>query len=131
MKKILFSALFLMFGLAALAQPAFEFEATEHDFGEIQEGTKAKHVFEFTNTGNEPLVISSVRASCGCTTPKWPKEPVMPGETAQLEAVFNSSGRVGRFVKTISITANTSEPTTRVMIKGVVLRAEPSGAGTP
>ena len=126
MKRFTLTICGILIGLLAYAQPVFEFEASEHDFGEIQEGTKARQVFKFTNTGDKPLTIMSVKASCGCTTPKWPKEPIMPGETAEIEAVFNSSGRVGRFVKTVSITANTVEPITKLMIKGVVLRAEPA-----
>jgi hypothetical protein len=94
----------------------------EHDFGNIQEGVQAEYVFAFKNTGNAPIVISDVRASCGCTTPEWTREPIMPGETGSIKAVYNSANRPGTFFKTITITSNASEPSYRLNIKGNVIQ---------
>ncbi|MEN7546597.1 DUF1573 domain-containing protein [Rapidithrix thailandica] len=106
------------------AQGDFKFEATEHDFGQILEGELAKHTFKFENIGNAPIVISAVRASCGCTTPDWPKEPVMPGETANIQVVFNSKHRPGNFYKSITITSNAKSPSMVLKIRGFVIREE-------
>ena len=81
----------------------FKFEKEVHDFGNVKEGTQAEYVFKFTNIGKEPLVITNVQASCGCTTPKWTKEPVKPGETGQVTAIYNSKGRPGNFNKAVTI----------------------------
>ncbi len=107
--------------------PVFEFDAKVHDFGEVPEGPKYEHVFNFTNNGKEPLIISNVRASCGCTTPSWPREPVLPGASSSIKAIYNSKGRPGKFNKSITITSNASTPTTVVYIKGTVKKEEPVG----
>jgi hypothetical protein len=83
--------------------PSISFAKKEHDFGKIIMGPKASIVFSFTNNGNEPVVLTDVKASCGCTTPKWPTEPIAPGATAQIEAVYDTNGRPGYFEKTITV----------------------------
>lgn len=108
-----------------------EFEKDTHDFGDINEGDDAQVDFVFTNTGKEDIVISNVKASCGCTTPFWSKEPVAPGETGKITAKYNTNGKSGRFNKPITITYNSkTNPTKRIFIKGNVL---PKGtkAGVP
>lgn len=126
--KILFFSAMLAGQLPGLnAQARFEFNETSHDFGEVQEGTKAVHEFVFKNIGDGPLIISNVRASCGCTTPFWTKEPVLPGKTGVITASFNSQNRPGAFNKSISIISNTTEPNKVLYIKGMVLR--PGNAG--
>ena len=97
-----------------------KFEKVEHNFGKIVEGTQATVTFTFTNTGTEPLVLNSVRASCGCTTPKWTKEPVAPGATGQITAIYNSQGRPGNFTKTITVKYNGVEGTKFLTIRGTV-----------
>ncbi len=101
-------------------KPVMAFGMESHDFGEVPEGEKYSHEFTFTNNGKEPLIISNVKASCGCTTPEWPKEPIMPGETSAITAVYNSKGRPGPFNKSITITSNAYTPTKRLFIKGKV-----------
>ncbi len=101
-------------------KPVMAFPSESHDFGEVPEGEKYTHEFTFTNNGKEPLIISNVKASCGCTTPEWPKEPIMPGETSAITAVYNSKGRPGPFNKSITITSNAYKPTKRLFIKGKV-----------
>ncbi len=102
--------------------PVFSFEKETHDFGEVVEGGKISHEFTFTNDGNEPLIIKSVKASCGCTTPNWPEEPIMPGEEATITATYNTKKRIGPFNKSITITSNAYTPTKRLFIKGKVLK---------
>jgi hypothetical protein len=88
---------------AVVTGPSISFAKKEHDFGKIIMGPKASIVFSFTNNGNEPVVLTDVKASCGCTTPKWPTEPIAPGATAQIEAVYDTNGRPGYFEKTITV----------------------------
>lgn len=109
--------------VAMMAQQAvITFEKTEHDFGKINEADgKVTTIFTFKNEGMEPLVLSNVRASCGCTTPKWPRQPIEPGQTGEITVTYNPNGRPGRFTKTVTITSNATEPTTRVTIKGEVI----------
>ncbi|MFN8276709.1 MAG: DUF1573 domain-containing protein [Chitinophagales bacterium] len=93
-------------------------------FGTIVEGPQATHEFKFRNDGKEPLVLSNVRASCGCTVPTWPKEPILPGKTSVITATYNTQGRVGPFTKTITIESNATEPSKVITIRGEVIRAE-------
>lgn len=131
------SVLFIFNFFSAQAQNAvetdgakIEFVESEHDFGQLEEGPKAKYSFKFTNTGNKPLIISNVKASCGCTTPYWPKEPIMPGASETITAEYNTQGRPGPFNKAITITTNTQPETKMVFIKGTVSKA-PENDGVP
>lgn len=99
---------------------SIKFNETTHDFGEINEGTVAKHTFQFTNTGDVPLVIKSARGSCGCTVPDWPKEPIAPGKTGDIKVQFNSSGKPGTQSKTVTLTTNTETGTEVLNIKAQV-----------
>lgn len=101
--------------------PQISFEETEFDFGEIHQGDKVEHVFAFTNTGNAPLVLNNVLTTCGCTAPEWPKEPIQPGEKGEIKVRFNSSGKMGRQNKVITIQANIPGSTTRIKIMAMVL----------
>ena len=100
--------------------PVMTFTEVEHDFGTINEGDVVEHTFEFKNTGNSPLVISNAVGSCGCTVPSWPKEPVAPGETAEMLVKFNSNGKPNQNTKTVTITANTETGKERIKIKALV-----------
>lgn len=100
------------------AQPIITFENTTHDFGQIPEGIVATHEFKFTNEGDSPLILNKVQASCGCTTPYWTKEPILPGKEGVITASYNSKGRPGAFNRSITITSNASEPVIRLFIKG-------------
>lgn len=100
--------------------PDLKFQQEVFDFGNIKEGVQATHEFKFTNVGKEPLVISNVQASCGCTTPKWPKEPVKPGESGIITAIYSSKGRPGTFNKAITITSNAKTSSKVLYIKGSV-----------
>ena len=88
-----------------------------HDFGTITEGEKVEHTFKFTNTGDADLVISSASASCGCTIPSPPKEPIAPGEDGVIKVEFNSAGKSDMQTKDITILANTNPVKTTLQIK--------------
>lgn len=86
------------------------FDEKTHDFGTIKEADgPVTHIFEFTNTGNEPLVILAVNASCGCTRPEYPKEPIKPGKKGEIKVTFNPAGRPGEFSKDIKVRTNGSK----------------------
>lgn len=126
MKKLFFSlSLILLLGSATYGQQknaSISFEKSVHNFGEIKEadGT-VTYRFEFTNTGNEPLLVQKVSSSCGCTTPEWTKQPVMPGEKGFVSAAFNPAHRPGKFNKSITVMTNSSTPSVRLRITGNVI----------
>lgn len=100
--------------------PKIEFTELEHNYGTIQKGGDGNCEFTFTNQGNEPLILSNVRASCGCTTPSWTKEPIMPGKTGTIKVRYNTNN-VGGFTKTITVTSNAVDsPRVTLKIKGKV-----------
>lgn len=101
----------------------FKWEKTTHDFGKIKVNTPVEHKFTFTNTGNTPLVISSVKPSCGCTVTEYTKEPVMPGKQGFVKATYDTK-RMGVFNKSIRVTANIEGGTEMLMIKGEVTAEE-------
>ena len=144
MKKVIFT-LFICLGLAGLsfAQTESEkevvVESTDgavisvdkevHDYGTITQGDNGECKFTVTNTGNEPLIISLCKGSCGCTVPVCPKEPIAPGATAEITVKYNTN-RVGPINKSVTITSNASnEPSKRIRISGNVT-AKPEG-GAP
>lgn len=134
MKKILLASLLALFSFGiANAQdksatdaktdqngPKIEFTNTTHDYGEIKKGGDGNCEFTFTNVGNEPLILSNVRASCGCTTPSWTKAPVMPGKTGTIKVRYNTNN-IGGFSKRVTVNSNsTTTPTVTLTIKGTV-----------
>ena len=98
----------------------FQFREIEYDFGTINEGIVVEHEFRFTNSGQAPLVISNITASCGCTTPDWTKTPVKPGEEGFVKVIFNSTAKVGAQSPAVTIQANTNPNITRLRLKGNV-----------
>jgi hypothetical protein len=90
------------------------------DFGTLTEGDTVEHVFQFTNTGNFPLIINNLTASCGCTTPEWPRDPIAPGEASSVRVRFNSRGKQGQQNKTVTIFANTEPAMTEIQFKAMV-----------
>lgn len=99
---------------------AISFEETKHNFGTIREGEKVKFAYKFTNTGKHPLVISNAVASCGCTIPSYPKEPVAPGKTGEIIVEFNSAGRPGHQQKNVMIYSNAQEDAISLGFEGEV-----------
>lgn len=128
MKKLVFTFVtVLFFAAAASAQGVLKFNKEVHDFGTLKEGPIATYSFEVKNTGNAPVVISNAMASCGCTTPEWKKDPIMPGATAAIKVGYNTSGRPGNFTKTITVTSNAENATVVLTIKGKVTPKASSG----
>jgi len=97
-----------------------EFAEMEHDFGTIEQNTKNPKTFTFTNTGTEPLIIANAKGSCGCTVPQYPREPIAPGETGEIEVVYSPGSQKNQQTKTVTITANTEPATTVIRIKANV-----------
>ena len=106
---------------SAQAQGILKFEKETHDFGTITEGGQAIYEFKFKNTGNQPIIISNVQPSCGCTTPDWTKEPILPSKSGIVKAVYSSAGRPGVFHKSITVTSSAATATQALFIKGNVL----------
>jgi hypothetical protein len=100
------------------------FEVYDHDFGTLDEGDVVTHVFTFTNAGDEPLIIDNCKGSCGCTVPQWPKEPIAPGATGDIEVKFNSKGKKNNQTKRVTINANTDPAQTILTIRAFVNPAE-------
>ena len=98
-----------------------KFDQTEFEYGAVEQGEKIRHVFTFSNTGNEPLIITKAKGSCGCTVPNWPKAPILPGESGEIAVVFDTKGKKGKQAKRVTITANTEPAMTFLTIKGEVL----------
>jgi hypothetical protein len=97
------------------------------DFGTLEEGEKVEHVFKFTNTSTNPLIISSAKGSCGCTVPEWPKEPIAPGEDGEIKVKFDSKGKKGKQSKTVTLTANTLPGNTVLTINSDVIKLDDDG----
>ncbi len=90
------------------------------DFGEIKQGEKVSHVFRFTNTGTYPLKLSNVKPSCGCTSPNWSQEPILPGEEGFVEVVFDSAGKLGAQMKSITVFLNSEQQRKVLRFKGFI-----------
>lgn len=101
--------------------PVISFEESSKDFGNIAQGDKVEHVFKFENKGKAPLVISNVAATCGCTVPAWPKEPIAPGQAGEIKVSFNSAGKMGKQNSVVRIYSNASEPIEKVSLISNVL----------
>lgn len=134
MKNFLSIFAFLaFFATASYAQPAMKFEVTEINYGDIMQGKQsdpeAVRTFKFTNTGNEPLIISNAKGSCGCTVPSYPKDPILPGKSANIEVRYDIA-RLGPFQKSVTITTNEPNPTHTLQIKGKI-NPKPSEESVP
>lgn len=92
-----------------MPKTTMEFDDTKHSFGSIKEGEVVSHAYKFTNTGSNPLLITRAEASCGCTVPAYPKEPIPPGGTGEIVVSFNSQGRPGRQMKNVLIYSNAQQ----------------------
>ena len=97
------------------------FVKTTHDFGKVNEEIgKATYVYEFTNTGDAPVIISNVAVTCGCTVPEWSKEPILPGKKGSVTVSYSTIGRPGPFVKTATVMNNGDPSSVALQIKGEV-----------
>lgn len=101
--------------------PKIVFADTEvYDFGTINEGDTVSRNFKFKNEGEFPLIINNIQASCGCTTPEWPKNPIAPGEEGSIKVLFNSLGKRGTQNKTVTVFANTDPASTELAFRVMV-----------
>ncbi len=143
MKKLLsFIALFALTISVSFAQvdkkaatttvdgPNMKFDVTEIDYGTIEKNADPLRVFNFVNEGTEPLVIKHAKGSCGCTVPKYPKEPILPGEAATIEVRYDTK-RVGPFSKTVTLTTNEAVQKRVLKIKGKVNKPAPEPDAIP
>jgi len=110
--------------------PQIKLVDDKYDFGTIKQGDIVDHVFKFKNVGNKPLVISNIGVSCGCTTPDWTKEPVMPGKTGTLSAKFNSAGKMGMQTKVLTIESNSAAGAATATLTGNVVEATAASAAS-
>jgi len=101
------------------AQDSILFKSIVHDYGTIVQGSDGTCEFVFTNKGEAPLVLSNVRASCGCTVPQWPQEPILPGKSSSIKVSYNTNN-VGNFSKTITVNSNAINNTVVLQIQGNV-----------
>lgn len=126
MKKFIFSTFLLLIGIVAFAsnndepQAEITFENTTHNFGEFPESSpKVTCVFKFKNTGDKPLVIHQAVASCGCTVPQYPKEPIQPGNSGEITVTYNGAGKFpGHFKKSITLRTIAKTEMTRIYVEG-------------
>lgn len=131
--KNLFSTLVAVFAFAVAtqAQGVLKFGKETHDFGKLAEGPVATYSFEVTNVGNAPVIISNAQPSCGCTTPEYSKDPIMPGAKSVIKVGYNTPGRPGTFIKTITVTSNAENSNVVLTIKGEVTPASQAPAPNP
>lgn len=126
-KIFIFFALCTLLGLTAFGQKGavFQFEQDQYDFGKVRDGEKVVYAYEFTNSGDQPLIIMKAEANCGCTTVEWTKTPVLPGKQGAVTVTFDSEGRAGKAYKEITIQSNAVLPDPsmgryRLVMKGEV-----------
>lgn len=118
---LVFSLFLALNTQAQTTGPAIKFTSQVVDYGEIERGSDGIRVFEFVNSGDQPLVISKVYSSCGCTIPKKPEAPIAPGEKGEIQVKYDTN-RVGPIRKTITVNSNAeSTPIVSLKIKGTVL----------
>ncbi len=104
-----------------LPQTNVEWEEERHQFGEVESGELVKHTFKFKNTGEHSLELTRVKASCGCTVPSYSKEPIQPGEEGSIDVTFNTRGKRGRQVKTVTVSGNFPKNMKVLRIEGEVM----------
>lgn len=122
MKKFIFTFTLMAFmagWVKAQNGPVMTFEKVEIDYGNVPQNGDGLRTFKFKNTGTEPLIIKNARGSCGCTVPKWPNEPIKPGQTASIEVKY-ATDRLGTFTKTITVETNEAVEKHVLTIKGNV-----------
>jgi hypothetical protein len=107
--------------------PILTWETTTHDFGDIIQGDKVQHAFRFVNSGTEPLIITNVEVTCGCTVPKgWPRDPIMAGGKGEIEIMFNSTGKKGKQNKVVTVISNSAPGNSQITFTATVLEKKPN-----
>lgn len=101
--------------------PTITFEESVYEFGDIHQGDVVEHVFAFENTGTEPLIITNVQTTCGCTAPSWPRDPIAPGQANEITVRFNSASKIGHQNKVITVISNATTSSSQIKIVTNVL----------
>jgi hypothetical protein len=115
-----FTSILVLFLISfSIQAQEFKFEKETIDYGAINKGANGERVFVFTNIGDAPLIIKNIQSSCGCTVPKKPEKPVMPGEKGEIKVSYDTK-RVGGFSKSITIFSNAKNPRKIIKIKGII-----------
>lgn len=129
MKKIfsLFVALFVFVAVGYAQKGVMKFAKETHDFGKVEQGKPVTYVFDFKNTGTDPIIISDASASCGCTKPTFSREPIMPGKSGSISATYNAAA-MGQFNKSVTVTSNAESPSVVLYLKGEVVGAKDAHA---
>ncbi|KRP25914.1 DUF1573 domain-containing protein [Polaribacter sp.] len=120
--KTILSFLSILFLSISIHSQEFKFDTETIDYGSVSIGSNGDKVFVFKNIGTQPLIISNIQSSCGCTVPKKPEKPIMPGEKGEIKVSYDTK-RVGGFSKQITIFSNAKEPKKVIRIKGIVEQA--------
>ena len=122
------AALLIATTVVFAGEPKISFLEKSHDFGTIEEEKgPVKYEFEFTNTGDAPLMIISAKGSCGCTVPTYSKKPIQPGKKGKVKVTFSPTGRPGEFEKMVRLKLNTKEKNATLRISGVVIPRKTEG----
>ena len=117
--KTFYTLILVLFISVSINAQEFKFEKELINYGKVTKGSNGERIFTFTNTGDAPLIIKRVQSSCGCTIPKKPEKPIMPGEKGEIKVSYDTN-RVGGFSKTITIYSNAKTPRKLIRIKGMV-----------
>lgn len=121
MKKLFLMGAFLVGGFGLLTAQEIEISESNVDLGNIKFGGKALATVQIKNTGDKPLIISEAKATCGCTVPKWPKDPIAPGKSAPMTVEYTTTSKAGAFNKTVTLSSNAVTEGRKIFrIKGVV-----------
>ncbi len=113
--------------IAEIKGPSIMWEKSTHDFGEIIQGDKVHHIYRFTNVGSDPLIITNVEVTCGCTIPRgWPRDPIMPGDKGVLEVLFNSTGKFGRQNKVVTVVSNATPGNSQLIFTANIIDNKPN-----
>ena len=103
-------------------KPVLTFDKDAFEFGVVNEGNVVTHTYEFTNTGNTPLILQAVQVSCGCTTPEYSKAPIAPGKKGKVKIAFDSAGQLGKQHKIVTVTSNALTRHTLLHLRGEVVK---------
>ena len=117
--KTLGTLLLVLCATLSINSQEFKFEQETIDYGKIIKGSEGERTFVFTNVGDAPLIIQSIKSSCGCTVPKKPEKPIMPGEKGEIKVSYDTK-RVGGFSKAITIFSNAKNSRKIIKIKGII-----------
>lgn len=111
--------------------PVIVLDKKEFDFGTAKQGDVVKHTIKLKNTGKSPLIISDIAVTCGCTTPTWPKDPIAPGKTVDIQVEFKTAGKMGAQTKPVTIKSNNKDGDIVFTLKGNVEAPKPAASTMP